>query len=1226
MKTQTPYRAPYFFAWDAFRQRKDLLCRLTYQVRSLAAVLSLLWWAAPGLLLAEAAGPTALFDGKSFAGWEGDTDQTWRIEKGVLTAGSLKKAAPRNEFLSTTREFENFDLQLKFKIRGNQHVNAGVQFRTRRILNHHEVSGYQADIGPGYDGHLYDESRRNRMLATPDEAVLKRAQAAAAVDGWQTYRIRAVGDSIQLWLNGVQTVNYTEQDASISRSGVIALQIHGQMQAIISYKDIVIEALPAATSASDDPFSPAAALESFTVADGLQVVTFAAEPEIVSISNIDVDHRGRVWACESVNYRGNNGKRPEGDRILILEDSDGNGVVDKTTVFYQGRDIDIPMGICVLGNKAIVSVAPDILLLEDTDGDDQADKKTVLLTSDADFQHDHSLHSFVFGPDGRFYANFGNTGHRLKNTDGRTIVDRAGNEIAEGGKPYHGGMVYRCDHNFENFEVLGHNFRNNYEVAVDSFGGVWQSDNDDDGNMGVRMNYILQGGNFGYLDELTGERWSKPRIGQHSERGMRHWHQNDPGTVPNVIVTGNGAPTGVAVYEGDLLPETFRNQVLFCDAGPHVVWGLPVRPNGAGYAAEQVDLIRSSDNNFRPVDVAVAPDGSLFVSDWFDPVVGGFEQRDIERGRIYWISPPGRNYSVPNYDLDTAASAAQALRSPNLCTRYLAWTRLCELGGRAEPSLAPLLVDPNPRIRARALWLLSQIPGRGEDAVSHAIADDSANVRIVGVRIADQTGGDVLGVIARLADDPAARVRAECAVLLRYHDSAEAARIWARLAAQHTAGDRWYLESLGIAADGKWDACLAALAELRSEMSYRASDEVFWRSRGAKTPEELARIVISADQHDNAERYIRAFDFQAGPQKDAALLSIAFTERVVGRIALEAMVRTGASKIEADERARRRLADLITANELHVTSLEAVKRYRLTELYPKLLRVAQQEEGDLRVDAIAALLDLQQEALVKSGLESEDEAVSLATGRVLAQSQHPRAMELLLPFLQNQALAALPRQVAGRALAGSDAGAKQLLHWLEGDALTGSEVRLAVASPLLTHHDSALRARAEKLFQLTPTKNAQALPKLSRLIEMEGDAAAGKQVFFKTGQCAKCHQAQGEGKAVGPDLSQIGTKLARSAIFETILYPSAAISHNFETYLVQLESGQSLAGVLVNENDQQIQLRDAEGILRTLDRAEVERLERSTVSLMPANLHEAITTQELLDLVDYLTTLKRPAK
>jgi len=235
-------------------------------------------------------------------------------------------------------------------------------------------------------------------------------------------------------------------------------------------------------------------------------------------------------------------------------------------------------------------------------------------------------------------------------------------------------------------------------------------------------------------------------------------------------------------------------------------------------------------------------------------------------------------------------------------------------------------------------------------------------------------------------------------------------------------------------------------------------------------------------------------------------------------------------------------------------------------------------------------------------------------------------MELLLPFLQNQALAASPRQVAGRALAGSDAGAKQLLHWLEGDALTGSEVRLAVASPLLMHHDSALRARAEKLFQLTPTKNAQALPKLSRLIEMEGDAAAGKQVFLKTGQCAKCHQAQGEGKAVGPDLSQIGTKLARSAIFEAILYPSAAISHNFETYLVQLESGQSLAGVLVNENDQQIQLRDAEGILRTLDRAEVERLERSTVSLMPANLHEAITTQELLDLVDYLTTLKRPAK
>ena len=167
------------------------------------------------------------------------------------------------------------------------------------------------------------------------------------------------------------------------------------------------------SQAQSDRLSPEDALAKLVVAEGLQVNTFAADPGIVNISNIDVDHRGRVWACECVNYRSNRGKRPEGDRILILEDTDVDDVSNKQTVFYQGTDIDSAMGLCVLVNKAIVSVSPDNPLLEDTDGDDKADKKSVILTSDAIFQHDHSLHSFVFGPDGRFYGNFGNTGKRL---------------------------------------------------------------------------------------------------------------------------------------------------------------------------------------------------------------------------------------------------------------------------------------------------------------------------------------------------------------------------------------------------------------------------------------------------------------------------------------------------------------------------------------------------------------------------------------------------------------------------------------------------------------------------------------------------------------------------------------------------------------------------------------------------------------------------------------------
>lgn len=198
------------------------------------------------LLAASAVGgaePVRLFDGHSLKGWVGDTEHVWRVQDGAIVAGSLTHRAERNEFLSTEREFGDFDLTLKFKITGKDRVNAGVQFRTKRIPNHHEVIGYQADIGPGYYGCLYDESRRRKILAKPNAATLEKALKAVGSDGWHTYRIRAQGDHIQLWLNGVQTVDYHEPDPKIARRGVIAVQIHGGMQAIIAYKDIVLTPL-----------------------------------------------------------------------------------------------------------------------------------------------------------------------------------------------------------------------------------------------------------------------------------------------------------------------------------------------------------------------------------------------------------------------------------------------------------------------------------------------------------------------------------------------------------------------------------------------------------------------------------------------------------------------------------------------------------------------------------------------------------------------------------------------------------------------------------------------------------------------------------------------------------------------------------------------------------------------------------------------------------------------
>lgn len=187
-----------------------------------------------------------LFDGRSFAGWNGDTERLWRIEDGAIVAGDARATVPRNEFLATNREFEDFELQYEYRIDGVEKPNAGVQFRSRRIPDHHEVIGYQADIGPGITGALYDESRRKTFLVTPPERVQQEALARSR-DGWHTCAVRCEGPRIRIAVNGVETVDYTEADPAVNRRGMIALQIHGGMVGTIRYRNIVIRDLPTKT-------------------------------------------------------------------------------------------------------------------------------------------------------------------------------------------------------------------------------------------------------------------------------------------------------------------------------------------------------------------------------------------------------------------------------------------------------------------------------------------------------------------------------------------------------------------------------------------------------------------------------------------------------------------------------------------------------------------------------------------------------------------------------------------------------------------------------------------------------------------------------------------------------------------------------------------------------------------------------------------------------------------
>lgn len=626
------------------------------------------------------------------------------------------------------------------------------------------------------------------------------------------------------------------------------------------------------------------AVAGLDVADGLKAELFAGEPLLLSPTNLDVDHLGRVWVCEVVNYRHfrntNNSPRETGDRILILEDSDGDGKADKTTVFYEGRDIDSAHGVCVLGNKAIVSAGSNVFLLTDEDGDSKADKKEVLFTGISGVQHDHGIHSFAFGPDGKLYFNFGNEGRQLLDKEGKPVVDKAGNVVNDKRQPYQMGMAFRCNLDGSELETIGWNFRNNWELCVDAFGTVWQSDNDDDGNRAVRINFVMEYGNYGYRDEMTGDTWKVPRTGMEAEVPDQHWHLNDPGVVPNLLQTGAGSPTGILIYEGRLLPKRYRGQLIHCDAGPNIVRGYSVKRDGAGYTASILPLLTGvRDNWFRPSDVCVAPDGSLIVADWYDPGVGGHRMGDIQRGRLFRVTPKDTaGYQVPPLDLESVDGAITALSSPNMATRYMAWTALESMDQSAvERALRVAYRGANKRrrVKARLLWALGKFSAKPSDAVTLGLKSKVPNLRAVAVRLSRQLDMDPIKTLEEHVEDKSPIVRREIAIALRHCDCADMPRLWARLAAQHDGKDRWYLEALGIAAEGRWEACYATWINNDGlDLKSAVARDIVWRCRAPQASRHLVRLIVEPDPTDDNLRYLRALDFHSEEVRIAALKDV----------------------------------------------------------------------------------------------------------------------------------------------------------------------------------------------------------------------------------------------------------------------------------------------------------------------------------------------------------------
>lgn len=606
---------------------------------------------------------------------------------------------------------------------------------------------------------------------------------------------------------------------------------------------------------------PALPLKSFVLPDGLEITPWAVSPALFNPTNMDFDHLGRAWVCEGVNYRKEADRQPAGDRIVILEDTDGDGKADSSKVFWQDPELLSPLGIAVFDNVVIVSQSPHLLKLTDTNRDlkfdlKDGDTREVILTGFNGRNHDHSLHSLTAGPDGKWYFNQGNTCAVFTDRSGKTFhigsdyydegsasfpinTKAISGKVSDDGFVYVGGFTVRMNPDGTKAEIVGHGYRNSYEQTITSKGHVFQNDNDDP--PACRTSHVIEHGNAGYFSNNGLRTWNADqRPGQ--DTPTAHWRQEDPGSMPSGDVYGGGSPTGIAFYENGALGDNFIGTLLSCEAARNVIFSYQPAPAGAGFKLSRNDFLTTNPEknfdgadftggakkqetmeaeeklrfNFRPADVCVGLDGALYIADWTDPRVGGHDTQDLAAsGVIYRVAPKGFKSSIPKFDLATVDGAVTALKSPAVNVRSLGFEKLKSAGAPAFDAVAAVLEDANPYIAARAIWLMPYLGEKGIAQLESLITDDAPATRLTAFRAIRRTDGkiDALPYARKLSTDPSPEVRAEAANSVRYLSFEQGRQVLINVAKGYDGLDRAYLEILGLGAGNNTEALWSSLLE-----------------------------------------------------------------------------------------------------------------------------------------------------------------------------------------------------------------------------------------------------------------------------------------------------------------------------------------------------------------------------------------------------------------------------